>query len=391
MEKQNLSLSFEKKYKFSKADKELLKFSSANKDIISSSSVTGKPSKLFLDVLKRFFANKYAVIALVIFILLIITAFISWLTSPFSTTKPISGASLSLIKELKPSFEGDVTFTLSTELLDKIHKLNPELIKGEATNIAPETWLVTLNPYEVINALNGDEHSKIYAFMGTDSYGRDIWLRTWVGTLNAIGIAFAIAIIETIIGVSVGAFLGFNVGKKIDTYGLRLIEIFNAIPWVVLFIILIGIFGTNTPAIILILSLTGWTGAADTTRSFTITVKDEEYIYASQAIGASKMRLIFAHILPAISGKLANSFVLRITAGIQAIAGIAFLGFIKEGTDSVPNLGLLITSSASLINQNPWALAFPSIILLIISLSLRFVALGFHDALDPKVVKKGAK
>ncbi|UWD34380.1 ABC transporter permease [Mesomycoplasma molare] len=389
MENKNISLAFGKKYKFSQADKELLKFSNINKNIVSTSSVTGKPAKLFVDVLKRFLANKYAVSALIIFILLLVTAFIAWAFSPFSTTKPISEVSSTLVTELRPSFQGDVTFTLSTELLQEINKINSSLIKGTPKNIGPETWVVTLNPYEVIDAIDKKDVS-VYAFMGTDSYGRDIWLRTWVGTINAIAIAFAIALIETIIGVIIGAFLGFNVGKRIDTLGLRLIEIFNAIPWVVLFIILVGIFGTSSLSLILILSLTGWTGAASTTRSYTITVKDEEYVYASQAIGASKMRLIFSHILPAISGKLANSFVLRITAGIQAIAGIAFLGFIKEGVESAPNLGLLITSSASLINQNPWALAFPSLILLVISLSLRFVALGFHDALDPKVVKKGA-
>ncbi|WGI36834.1 ABC transporter permease [Mesomycoplasma lagogenitalium] len=387
---------FENKYKFSEADKQLLVFSKANKDIISS-QVTGKPSKLFFDVVKRFFKNKVAVFSLVILLAIILTAVISWAVSPNQTDKPISSASSVLVNELRPSFQGEIEYSISTEILDKILKTNPTLIKNTPVNIAPDTWMIKANPYEILTELSKPENAKpgdvvkpIVAFMGTDSYGRDIWLRAWVGTLNALGVAFSIAIIETFIGVVIGSYLGFHVGKKVDTWGVRLIEIFSSIPWVIIFIILIGIFGTSWFSIIWIFAITGWTGAASSTRQFTIIVKDEEYIYASQAIGASKLRLIFTHILPATAGKLANSFVLRITAGIQAVAAVAFLGFLKEGVDSTPNLGLLITNSATLINQNPWALVFPSLILLVLSLSLRFIALGFHDALDPKIIKKGA-
>ncbi|WP_033161076.1 ABC transporter permease [[Mycoplasma] collis] len=376
---------------FSSVDKELLKLSGINKDLLLNSLTVGKPRKVFIDIVKRFIQNKVAMIAFFIFLALILTAIISWAVSPFSTNKPISKVSSSLITNLRPSFEGVIDFSIDTDKLNIISSKHPELLNGiEPKYIAPNEWIIKTNPYKLIDVLS-EEKETVSAYFGTDAYGRDIWLRTWVGTLNALGIAFAIAIIETIIGVVIGAYLGFNAGKKIDTYGYRLLEIFSSIPWIILFIILINILGTTPLSLILIISLTGWTSAADTTRSFTISVKDEEYVTASKAIGASNFRLIFSHILPAIAGKLANSFVLRITQGILIVSAVAFLGFINEGVESAPNLGLIITSSTTLLNSNPWALAFPALILLTIALSLRFIALGFHDALDATIShKKGA-
>ncbi|VEU59846.1 ABC transporter permease [Mesomycoplasma neurolyticum] len=372
-------------------DKDLLRFSNINKDLLLNSLTVGKPRKIVVDIFKRFIQNKYAMFATFVLFGLILTAIISWIVSPFKTNEPISKVTSSFITNLRPSFEGRVDFTIDTEKLNIISAKYPELLQGvEPKYVAPNEWTIYVNPYEIIKVLS-DKQKTLPAFFGTDSYGRDIWLRTWVGTLNALGIALAIAIIETLIGVVIGAYLGFNVGKKIDTYGYRLLEIFSSIPWVILFIILVSIMGATPLALILIISLTGWTSAADTTRSFTISVKDEEYVKASKAIGASNIRLIFSHILPAIPGKLANSFVLKITHGILVVSSVAFLGFIQEGVDSAPNLGLIITSSSTLINFNPWALAFPAIILLTIALSLRFIALGFHDALDVTISNKKGK
>ncbi|WP_027334009.1 ABC transporter permease [Mycoplasma elephantis] len=225
----------------------------------------------------------------------------------------------------------------------------------------------------------------IFSLLGTDNLGRDIWTRTWSGTWESIQLALIVATIETIIGVTVGALLGFNVGKKIDTLTMRLIEIITAPPTLIIFLMLVSILGTSNFALAVSLIVIGWTGPVSGTRMFIITVKDEEYILAAKAIGAKTSRQIFIHALPAILGKIAYSYVQRIPSVIFSISSLAFLGFFPNNTSS--NLGKLLIDSISQVGDNVWILLLPSLILLTLSLSLHFIALGVHDALDPKVIR----
>lgn len=378
------SQEFNEKYRLNSDQVKLLK----RVDVHSEThQMTGKIVVLWKDTIKKFFKSPISLLSTILLIIILLIAIFTALLSPYSTSKPISNADTSLVFEQLPSGYGIIHTNISSDLLAKIREIentkHVQLIYGPTSEIFPTRWSVNINPYQIMSVLDGGK--KFISIVGTDQFGRDIWLRTWIGTLNALGIAVAIALIQFVIGVILGTYLGFHIGTWIDNIVLRIIDIFGSIPWIVIFIIFIAIWGPYTATIVLLLSLTGWTGPTYQARLYTVIVKDEEYIYAAKVIGASKIRQIYFHILPNILGKLLSTFVGSIFSSISTIASLAFLGFLREQVDSSANLGLIINSAVSLAERNVWALLFPASILVVLAVTSRFIANGIHDALDPRV------
>nr|AJN18568.1 oligopeptide ABC transporter permease protein OppC [Mycoplasma sp. Ms02] len=408
-------------------------------------TVAGKPKKLVIEILKRFFSNWVSSASFVLFITILLLSIIVTFTSPFSATEQIyksiklidlqgkvhndsvSGYVITNLPVDKSTLVADTTGTIRQDFYTFIGNKN-DFIAPAYRGILAEKFLSTtndfkwenidgknvffINPYQLYKAqsfLNLLEFSgisesdsetvirealdKLIALnpqlnlgvvLGTNSEGIDIWTQAWVGTWNAIKLAIIVATIQTIIGVAVGAYLGFHVGSWVDTIVMRLIDIFVSPPSLIWLLLFASLFGTSDFTLGFALVFTGWTGPVGGTRMFILTVKDEEYITASKSIGTSKIRLIYTHALPAILGKIATSFVSRIPSIILSVSSLAFLGFFKGST---ANLGAILSKSASEASSNIWVLLLPSLILLSVSLSLHFIALGVHDALDPKVIK----
>ncbi|QCZ36465.1 ABC transporter permease [Mycoplasma nasistruthionis] len=253
----------------------------------------------------------------------------------------------------------------------------------EARHLSTDMTLAEANSLiKQIEAWNPQLNLSTY--LGTNARGIDIWTLSWVGTWQAIRLAIIVATIQTLIGVAIGAYLGFHVGSFIDTAIMRLIDIFVAPPTLIWLLIFAATFGTTDLTLALALIFVGWVGSVGSTRLFVITVKDQEFITASKSVGASKARLIYKHALPAIIGKISTSYVASIPSIILSVSSLAFLGFFKS--DSA-NLGAILSNAAAQAGNNPFILVLPAMILLLISVSLHFVALGVHDALDPKVIR----
>ncbi|MHA0314735.1 ABC transporter permease [Mesomycoplasma ovipneumoniae] len=375
---------FNQKYNLKENQIKLLKLASFSE---KNYQVTGKIVELWKDTVQKFFKSKISLISTFLFLSVLIIAIFTIIFSPYSVNKPISNADPSLVYEQLPSTLGTIKTTISTDILEKIRAIEVEknitLIQGSTKELFPNRWEINVNPYQVMSALENGKN--FISLVGTDQFGRDIWLRTWQGTLNALGISVLIALIQFLIGIVLGTYLGYHIGSWIDNIVLRIIDIFGAIPWIIIFIIFIAIWGPYTITIIVLLSLTGWTIPTYQARSYTVIVKDEEYIYAAKVIGASKFRQIYSHILPNILGKLLSTFIASIFSSISTIASLAFLGFLQEGPESSANLGLIINSSVPLADKNPIALLLPSMVLVALAVTSRFIANGIHDALDPRV------
>ncbi|MDW2926223.1 ABC transporter permease [Mesomycoplasma ovipneumoniae] len=375
---------FNQKYNLKENQIKLLKLASFSE---KNYQVTGKIVELWKDTVQKFFKSKISLISTLLFLSVLIIAIFTIIFSPYSVNKPISSADPSLVYEQLPSTLGTIKTTISTDILEKIRAIEVEknitLIQGSTKELFPNRWEINVNPYQVMSALENGKN--FISLVGTDQFGRDIWLRTWQGTLNALGISVLIALIQFLIGIVLGTYLGYHIGSWIDNIVLRIIDIFGAIPWIIIFIIFIAIWGPYTITIIILLSLTGWTIPTYQARSYTVIVKDEEYIYAAKVIGASKFRQIYSHILPNILGKLLSTFIASIFSSISTIASLAFLGFLQEGPESSANLGLIINSSVPLADKNPIALLLPSMVLVALAVTSRFIANGIHDALDPRV------
>ncbi|MGX9340189.1 ABC transporter permease [Mycoplasma sp. 332] len=421
---------FNKKYKISSELSRKFGFVSES-DKVQTSSIAGRPKKMAIEIIKRFFSNPIVVVSLIVFLFILLASLLipSSLVTNYTPNKPING--YDFINSLPPAYSPFVTKAITPD--DQIYKFYNYVVshgKELGQEVEWNNWFafftnsttidtndqgqlfIHYNAYHLFKAwvLNGLINSRpngvlltdeyvtkvlipqvptLKTILGTSSTGYDIWVTTWYATWRGIEIAIITTIIQAVFGITLGAVLGFYAGKLIDTIIMRIINIFNAPPTIIWILIFVGIFGTNQISLILAMSIAGWPLFVGLTRLYIITVKNEEYITASKAIGASASRQIFVHALPAIIGKIANSFVKNVPSVILWVASLAFLGFFKSGNDT--NLGQILIESASEASENVWVILLPTLILLLLSLSLNFMALGIHDALDPRVITKGKR
>ncbi|TQC54218.1 ABC transporter permease [Mycoplasmopsis mucosicanis] len=408
--------------KYSLSDELASKFVLSNREK-HNNNIAGKPKILLIEIVKRFFTNPAVLIAFVVFFAIIIAAAVVTLTSPYPAVKRIDenfSQRVANFYELPPLFS-PFKETSNQEIINNLYdwsdpnkphyysilkdyavfeEIKPgEILRYDAYKYFEGAQLLSkLVKYHEINnswptlennaSLIAEFKAQIphlRTFFGTNKQGSDIWTTVWTGTLESLWIALLVATVEIVIGVFVGAYLGFNTGKWLDTFMMRLIEIFTSPPSIIWLLLFVTVWGTNPWVLIAGLLFVGWTGPIGVTRLFIITVKDEEYILAAKSIGASTKRQIFLHALPAILGKIALSYVRRIPSVILSIASLAFLGFFKD--DNSANLGKFMLDNLSDSKTNIWLLILPAFILLSISISLQFIAVGLHDALDPKVIK----
>ncbi|WP_029609009.1 ABC transporter permease [Mycoplasma simbae] len=407
---------FNKKYGISD---ELASKITLSRDEKISNNIAGKPKILILEIFKRFFTNPAVLIAFIVFLSIILASIIVTYISPYPATLTIdhyweNNQKVANFQSLPPIFDPWKESTSQTVIqsvrawqnasfkefmepyLTHKHIVPNQIIYYNAYTFFEGAQLYSkLRAYEELHGSNAitpevvaqlkSTIPTLQTYFGTNKLGADIWTTVWKGTLESIAIALFVATVEIVIGVFVGAYLGFNTGKWLDTFMMRVIEIFTSPPSIIWLLLFVTIWGTNPWVLIAGLLFVGWTGPIGVTRLFIITVKDEEYIIAAKSIGASESRQIFLHALPAILGKIAMSYVRRIPSVILSVASLAFLGFFKD--DSSANLGKFMLDNLDASNENAWLLILPASILLGISISLQFIAVGLHDALDPKVIK----
>ncbi len=386
---------FEKEYNLSSFNKNWFEKISEKeyKERTKNILLSEKPRKVWKDIVKRFFTNKWNVIFLSIFIALLILISIGSTFSHFSDTKPVSNRTIEDIKYLSP-FKSTLDFSgtfndVKTQLGDSsgiIHAQNGILISNDPSKINIISSSLSTSNGNYIWTVKYENMNYVKTIMGTDSIGRSVWQRLMSSSKFSISLAFLVTTIETIFGTIIGLYLGYNVGKWFDTYFMRLVEIISSIPGILLTVIFVLIMGHSFGAFLVSLIAVGWVGPVYVARMFTIKVKDREFISASISLGASKNRVIFRHVLPNILGRLLVSFVHRVPSVIFAEATLVFLG-IHLGGDGQNTLGNLLQQGRTLeaLHSNPMFLISAASILLTFTLSLQIIANGLRDAFDPKV------
>ena len=217
---------------------------------------------------------------------------------------------------------------------------------------------------------------------GTDAFGRDMLTRTALaGRISlAIGLGATVAIL--VFGVIYGSISGFF-GGRLDNIQMRLLDALYGLPYLPFAIILLAIIGTiNMWTMILALSIASWFTAARIVRGQIITLKQNDYIRAAQALGARWYRVLSRHLLPNTLGVLIIAMFLELPG---VILGEAFLGFIGLGI-SPPDasLGSMAEEGRAEYRANPHIMVVPSLAIAILVLCANFIADGARDALDPR-------
>lgn len=221
-----------------------------------------------------------------------------------------------------------------------------------------------------------------YYFFGTDTLGRDLWTRTWVGTRISLYIAGLAMVIDMIIGMSFGLISGFF-GGKIDLVMQRFIEILNGIPNMVIVTLLVLIMKPGIMSITIALFIKGWIGMSRVVRAQVLKLKEQEFILASRTLGTTKTNIIFKEVLPNILGQV---IIMSMFSIPNAIFTESFLAFIGLGLQApMASLGVLINDGFKSFLVFPFMVAIPTIVLAVLMLSFTIMADGLRDAFDPKM------
>ena len=232
---------------------------------------------------------------------------------------------------------------------------------------------------------------------GTDTVGRDILARTIYGGQISLIIGLSAVIVSEVIGVLIGAFAGFY-GGLVDSILMRITEAFFVIPQLFLLLVMSKFFSDKIPTIqilgrefsgsvvviIIIIGITSWVYTARIVRSQFLAIKEQEFILAARATGASNGSIIFGHILPNALAPIIVSATLGVAGAIINEAYVSFLGLgVKPPTATWGNM-LERAADNEVIRNAPWLWFFPGLLIVLTVLSINFVGDGLRDALDPR-------
>jgi peptide/nickel transport system permease protein len=222
-------------------------------------------------------------------------------------------------------------------------------------------------------------------WLGTDELGRDVWARlVFAGRVSGT-VGLAATALFVVIGTVLGLISGFY-GGRVDLLIQRVTEVFMSLPWLIVIITLVAIFGASMYNIILVIGFLSWTGVCRLVRGQVLSTRELDYTTAARCIGASNMRIIFRHVFPNVLAPVIVAATFGVAASILTETGLSFLGLgVRPPT---PSWGNMITQATKVVvmEQRPWQWLPPGLMIAVCVLSINFMGDGLRDALDPKMV-----
>lgn len=347
-------------------------FQKAPKDHKESEVIHRESVSYWSDAWRKLKANTVAMIALVVIIVLFIFAYIGPLFVEYSYEEQVRGS--------------DNLFPM--QYSEKEMEIN-RLAKEKAIN--PETN----KPYE-----------KVFPhFFGTDNHGRDILVRVMYGTRISMAIGVFAALLVLVIGSVYGSISGY-IGGRVDNIMMRIVEVIYAVPEILVVLLLaitikptldsfafkninnalgqiVNSLGSSVISIFIAFALLYWVTMARIIRGQVLQLKEQEFILAAKAVGASTGRIIRKHLLPNSVGAMVSATCLQIPSAIFLESFLSFLGLGVQAP--MTSLGSMASDALGGIYTYTYRLIIPSVILSLMILSFNLFGDGLRDALDPRM------
>ncbi|PIE31569.1 MAG: ABC transporter permease [Ilumatobacter coccineus] len=244
--------------------------------------------------------------------------------------------------------------------------------------IGPMVTEYKVDTYDVMNRLSGPSASH---WFGTDEIGRDLFVRTAQGGQYSLQIGFLAAAMATAFGTMMGALAGYF-GKALDVLIGQLINLLLVVPALIVLSVFALRFGSTWWKLAIVLAALLWTRIARVVRGVVLSLKEQEFIMAARAAGASHARIIFRHILPNVVGVVAVEITLLLGTVIVLESTLSFLGLGVKPPET--SLGLLVADAKGNIDNDPVRVLTPGIMIVLIVLCVNFLGDGLRDALDPR-------
>lgn len=217
-------------------------------------------------------------------------------------------------------------------------------------------------------------------WLGTDSLGRDVFSRTIYGARMSIAIALFGTVFGAIFGSLLGLLSGF-IGGRIDNTVMFLVDAQQAMPFIIVCLVVIAVFGAGIPILLVLVSLAGWETYTRFARASSLVARESLYVLASRSIGNSSARTLLRHVLPNIASPLIVLATLNVSSLVLLESALSYLGVgVRPPT---PSWGQMISDGRQFMNVAWWITAAPATGMILLTLSFTFVGDWLRDVLDP--------
>jgi oligopeptide transport system permease protein len=253
------------------------------------------------------------------------------------------------------------------------------IVMSVFATLAP--WLPGLPDPAGQDLAKGASPPSLAHVFGTDELGRDLLARVLHGGRISLLVGLVGTLVSLLIGVTWGAVAGY-VGGRTDDLMMRVVDVLYALPYLFLVILLLVFFSRSLVMLFVALGLVQWLTMARIVRGQVLSLKQQNFVEAARALGATDARIVFAHLVPNTLGPVIVYTTLTIPAIILQEAFLSFLGLGVQPPDA--SWGVLVAEGAQMLAFFPWLTLFPGAALALTLFAFNFLGDGLRDALDPQ-------
>ncbi len=244
-------------------------------------------------------------------------------------------------------------------------------------------WLGTVDP-TTLSPIHRTRAPSEQFWFGTDLLGRDVYSRVIYGARVSLIVGFSVAALSTVIGVFIGLAAGFV--RWVDAIVMRIMDGFMSIPTILLAIALIALSRASLENVIIAITVAEVPRVVRLVRGLVLSLREQPYVEAAVAAGASRLRIVLRHIFPNTLAALMVQATYICGVAILAEASLSFIG--AGVPPSLPSWGNIMAEGRALWQIKPYLIAFPALFLSVTILAINMLGDGLRDAVDPRMAKR---